>query len=542
MTTLAEKYVNVCNDLKVKANSAVKKQLPESAEGFTSWDLNGNIVGTKGVVAVLRIVEGQLPKLTHLSLAGNNLGSEATKPILAALVGHPSIESLDLSNNDIRLGGPELVELLKKNKNIKKLNVENTHLRPLFVRLIAIQLTKNNGGAEAAAAAPTPKGGKKEKKAPRFSFGDAAPPADDGADEDEAAAGEGEDDDGEAAGGGFAAFGEPEEGKHVAWEGSQGDGGKKVPRRPTVCAEVFREEEIDKFVPEVIEKDPKVKQWLMNVLERHDLFSHLEDFELSVAVDAMQEASRMKGDTIFDEEDEEDGDLFYVIGNGEVELTVKGEHSATLTKGSTTQDLMLMYAQPYAGTAVCKEDSTIFSLDRITYKCVLNKASKKKRAMYEDFLKGVGFLKNLSHIELLQLADALKPATYEAGQTLIRYGEQGETFFIIVEGVVDVYGRNDEGKEIKVCDFTIGENVGELEFLNNHKCVADVKAQGFVRVAKMNKHHFEMVMGPALDLLKKTADESEVYTYYRDQLDKMEKNKEGGDEEKKEEKKEAASS
>lgn len=119
----------------------------------------------------------------------------------------------------------------------------------------------------------------------------------------------------------------------------------------------------------------------------------------------------------------------------------------------------------------------------------------------------------------------MKPAQFEPGQALIRYGEVGENFFIIVEGTVEVYGRDDEGKEIKVCEFTVGENVGELEFINNHKCVADVKAKGNVRAAKMNRHHFEMVMGPVKELLARTASESTVYAYYREQLEKMEKEK-----------------
>lgn len=499
--TLASRYQSICSELKVKANSAVVKQLPESADGFTEWDLTGNIVGTKGVVAILKLAT-ELPELQSLNLSGNNLGSAATKDILSHMVSHPNITSIDVSGNDIRLGGPELVELLKKNKRITSLNVDNTFLRPLFVRLIAIQLKKNGANAPAQGGPFADSGN--TRAAARFSFGDAA-------DNNDSAFAAGEDE-------AFSAFGE----KHVAFEGSQKTHGK-VPRRPTVCAEVFREDEIDNFTPEVIEKDPKVKQWLMTVLERHDLFSHLEDFELSVAVDAMVEANRMKGDTIFDEEDEEEGDLFYVIGNGEVELTSKGEHVTTLTKGSCTQDLMLMYAQRFRETAVCLTDVTLYTLDRVTYKCVLSKASKKKRAMYEGFLSEVNFLKCLNHMELLQLADALKPASFEDGQTLIKYGEVGETFYLITEGVVDVYGRDDKGEVIKVCDFTAGQNVGELEFINNHKCVADVKARGFVRTAKMNRHHFEMVMGPVKEVLARTASESTVYAYYREKLEKMEK-------------------
>ena len=78
-----------------------------------------------------------------------------------------------------------------------------------------------------------------------------------------------------------------------------------------------------------------------------------------------------------------------------------------------------------------------------------------------------------------------------------------------------VLGRDSEMAEKKVCEFVEGDCVGELEFINNHKCVADVKAKGNVRTAKMHRHHFEMCMGPIVDILRRQADTGEVYEYYR---------------------------
>ena len=153
---------------------------------------------------------------------------------------------------------------------------------------------------------------------------------------------------------------------------------------------------------------------------------------------------------------------------------------------------------------------------RPAYKFILMQSSKKKRAKYEGFLSGIGFLKGLQKTEILQLADALKSSQFEPGESMITYGQAGEHFYLIIEGTVDVIGRDVATKAPKwVCDFHEGDCVGELEFLNNHNCVADVKAKTFVRVAMMNRHHFEMVMGPVKDVLARIANESNVYEYYR---------------------------
>ena len=56
----------------------------------------------------------------------------------------------------------------------------------------------------------------------------------------------------------------------------------------------------------------------------------------------------------------------------------------------------------------------------------------------------------------------------------------------------------------QVCTFTVGDCVGELEFINpNTVCVADVKAwSSEVRTAKMNRRHFEKVMGYVKDYVQ----------------------------------------
>ena len=168
-------------------------------------------------------------------------------------------------------------------------------------------------------------------------------------------------------------------------------------------------------------------------------------------------------------------------------------------------------------TATSHEVST-YTLDRTTYKAIMQISSMKKRQMYGDFLKKVRFLKSCDAGELLQLADALKPCSYRAGERLIQFGDEGTWFYIIVDGTVVVQGRDQALQVTSVCEFTVGDCVGELEFINNHKCVADVQAKTNVRAAKMHRHHFEMCMGPILNVLRRQADTNEEYQYYREAL------------------------
>ena len=65
-------------------------------------------------VVVLALVAKSLPELKSINLAGNNLASNITTDLYKTFVNHANITSIDVSNNDIRLGGPALVDLVMR--------------------------------------------------------------------------------------------------------------------------------------------------------------------------------------------------------------------------------------------------------------------------------------------------------------------------------------------------------------------------------------------------------------------------------------------
>ena len=203
--------------------------------------------------------------------------------------------------------------------------------------------------------------------------------------------------------------------------------------------------------------------------------------------------------------------------------------------GKTLGDLGLMYhtIQPETIDAVSAASSAYTAsssssssgaapavvccaISRNAYKNICAKASKIKRERYEGFLANVKFLQNLEKEERLRLADALKSAKYSKGEKIIKYGEEGTWFNIILDGRVDVIGRDANGAEVHVCSFKEGDCVGELEFIFGHKTVADcVAGTPIVKTAKMTANHFEKVIGPAKEVLESRAGGDNVYSYYR---------------------------
>eukprot|EP00656_Telonema_subtile_P041822 TRINITY_DN47126_c0_g1_i1.p1 TRINITY_DN47126_c0_g1~~TRINITY_DN47126_c0_g1_i1.p1 ORF type:complete len:199 (+),score=48.31 TRINITY_DN47126_c0_g1_i1:139-735(+) len=167
-----------------------------------------------------------------------------------------------------------------------------------------------------------------------------------------------------------------------------------------------------------------------------------------------------------------------------------------------------------ASVQVVTETMVTWYLDRGTYRNLVMGTAINRRETFMRHLNNVPFLSTLDSYEKLQVADALSLDEWKATDTIIPFDTDGEWMYIILEGVVEVFGRDESGTKKYVCDFPAGHYVGELEFLNNHRTVADVVAKTYVQTAKLNRRHFEMCMGPVLDVLKRNTMHPK-YEYYQ---------------------------
>lgn len=58
------------------------------------------------------------------------------------------------------------------------------------------------------------------------------------------------------------------------------------------------------------------------------------------------------------------------------------------------------------------------------------------------------FSESLDKWERLTVADALEPVSFDDGETIVRQGEQGDDFYIIVEGTALVLQQRVEGETL----------------------------------------------------------------------------------------------
>ncbi|SBT82561.1 CAMP-dependent protein kinase regulatory subunit, putative [Plasmodium ovale] len=271
-------------------------------------------------------------------------------------------------------------------------------------------------------------------------------------------------------------------------------------KRLSVSAEAYGEwnKKNDNFVAKVYKKDEEEKSKIREALNESFLFNHLNKVEMETIVNAFFDKNVEKGVNIINEGDE--GDLLYVIDEGEVEIFKTKENEKEILTILKSKDvfgeLALLYNSKRAATAKALTNCHLWTLDRESFTYIIKDNVAKKRQLYEDVLKQVTILKDMDPYERSKVADCLKTKTYANGDIIINEGEQGNTFYILIDGNAIALKDN---KVIKT--YNKGDYFGELALLKNQPRAATVKAQNNCQVVYLDRKSFKRLLGPIENIL-----------------------------------------
>merc|ERR1739844_312717 len=254
-----------------------------------------------------------------------------------------------------------------------------------------------------------------------------------------------------------------------------------VRRRGAISAEPINEEDAASYVKKVVPKDYKTMASLSKAIAKNVLFSHLDENERSDIFDAMFPVNAMPGEVIIQQGDE--GDNFYIIDTGDVEIYVNGEKVVQIGEGGSFGELALIYGTPRAATvkASTSSDVKLWGIDRDSYRRILMGSTIRKRKMYEEFLSKVSILENLDKWERLTVADSLEAVSFEDEEVVVKQGEAGTDYF------------------------------GEIALLLDRPRAATVNCRGPLKCVKLDRDRFERVLGPCSEILKRNIQQYNSY-------------------------------
>lgn len=281
-------------------------------------------------------------------------------------------------------------------------------------------------------------------------------------------------------------------------------------RRGAISAEPITEEDASSYVKKVVPKDYKTMASLQKAIAKNVLFSHLDENERSDIFDAMFPMNAIAGETIIQQGDE--GDNFYIIDSGEVEIYVNDDKVTSIKEGGSFGELALIYGTPRAATVKATTEVKLWGIDRDSYRRILMGSTIRKRKLYEEFLAKVSILENLDKWERLTIADALESVGFEDGQKVVRQGEPGHDFYIIVDGNALVTQYRNQGEEpVEVGRLGPSDYFGEIALMLDRPRAATVCAKGTLKCVKLDRARFERVLGPCSEILKRNIEQYNSY-------------------------------
>lgn len=186
------------------------------------------------------------------------------------------------------------------------------------------------------------------------------------------------------------------------------------------------------------------------------------------------------------------------------------ERQGYLTRGTAFGELALIYQSPRAATIRAMTDCKLWRVERAWYRGLLGQHRKRLHDEKVRFLQDVNVrnkrLKDyFQRDQLDNIAQLMKLENYHEGQVIIREGEEGDTFYMIQNGVVSIYKKAVGEKPIG----TIGKQkyFGEKALLSDDVRAATCKAASPLTCYVLSRNDFNRVMGSLKDVFDQNAPE-----------------------------------
>jgi len=139
---------------------------------------------------------------------------------------------------------------------------------------------------------------------------------------------------------------------------------------------------------------------------------------------------------------------------------------------------------------------------------VYMKESKPRLDRQEMFnvLHTIDFMQELDEDALWDIVDRLKIQLYSEGETIIRQGDSGNKFYILLSGNVKVVAKNEKGQIFLSKELTCGNFFGEISVLTGEPRSASIIATTPVELLMLNQEDFKIILSKYPNLAEKISD------------------------------------
>jgi CRP-like cAMP-binding protein len=238
--------------------------------------------------------------------------------------------------------------------------------------------------------------------------------------------------------------------------------------------------------------DPLKRNEVERLLKETPIFHQCSDDEIHRLVDRMSTVAFSPGGKIIKQG--EPGEKFFILASGFADVSVENESGmdnvvARLGPGDTFGEQALLSDMPRTATVVGKSNGTVLALPRDGFEEIVQEKSivtVEKLVQGASLLHNSPFFQDLEPDAVEQLLRHLEQVAFESGQTVFSKGDDGDYFYIVMEGEFLVL--NGEGEAVAVLG--PGDPFGEIALIANVSRTATIRAQTKGRVFRCSRDQF----------------------------------------------------
>ena len=130
--------------------------------------------------------------------------------------------------------------------------------------------------------------------------------------------------------------------------------------------------------------------------------------------------------------------------------------------------------------------------------CTQSSHAAKRQVGLEGFIAKCPLFDKLSTFQLSRIASALHPREYQAGEAIVKEGQEGSHFYVVEEGAVRVTVTNQAGSQQEVAMLKPGDFFGEHALLTHDPRNATCTAVANTVCLALGRVDFEKLLGNKL--------------------------------------------
>ena len=221
------------------------------------------------------------------------------------------------------------------------------------------------------------------------------------------------------------------------------------------------------------------------IIDKIILFQDIKKEELPSLVQCLQSVSYETGELIIKQHDE--GDRLFILAEGSAQVEIEdmagnSKVVSYLTGNEFFGEIALFKNIPRTASIRATDNCTLLYLKRKDFDSFLDLNPERREHImatleYLRIIKAVPLFKGIDSNMINLFASKMAKESYKKDEDIIKQGEEGDKFYIVLQGKVNVHVVRDDNKDHNVATLGRGEYFGEIALFKDIPRTATVTAQ-----------------------------------------------------------------